>query len=84
MPNFHFHTHPVGHLFGDPHGSDLADFEAARAEALAAARRAIAERIRAGEVVDGQPFEIWDAAGRMLATVPFRDALRFSAAARHT
>ena len=82
MPNFHFHTRPGGHLFEDPDGSDLADFEAARAEALAAARRAIAERIRAGEVVDGQPFEIWDAAGRMLATVPFHDALKFSAAAR--
>lgn len=38
----------------------------------------------AGEVVDGQPFEIWDDAGRMLATVPFRDALKFCAAVRNT
>ena len=70
-------------MFEDPDGTDLADFEAARAEALVAARKGIAERIRAGEVVDGQPFEIWDAAGRMLATVPFHDALKFGAAARH-
>ena len=84
MPNFHFHTRRGGHLFGNPDGSDLPDFEAARAEALAAAREGIAARIRAGDVVDGQPFEIWDAAGRMLAIVPFRDALRFSVAGRST
>ena len=83
MPNFHFHTRRGGHLFEDPDGSYLPDFEAARAEALAA-RQGIAERIRAGEVVDGQPFEIWDAYGRLLAIVPFRDALRFSAAVRNT
>ncbi len=84
MPNFHFHARRNGRLFEDPGGSDPPDLEAARAEALAAAREGIAERIRAGEVVDGQPFEIWDAAGRMLATVPFRDALRFSVAGRST
>ena len=83
MPNFHFHTRRGGHLFENPDGSDLPDFEAARAEALAAGK-GIAERIRAGEVVDGQPFEIWDAAGRMLATIPFHEALKFSAAVRNT
>ena len=82
MPNFHFHTRRGGHRSGDPDGSDLPDLEAARAEALAAARQGIAERIRAGEVVDGQPFEIWDAAGRMLAIVPYHDALKFCAAVR--
>ena len=84
MPSFYFHIRVGGHLFEDPDGSYLPDFEAARAEALAAARQGIAERIRAGEVVDGQPFEIWDAYGRLLAIVPFRDALQFSAAVRNT
>ena len=84
VPNFYFHTRCGGHLFGDPDGGAPLDFQAARAEALAAARKGIAERIRAGEVVDGQPFEIWDAAGRMLATIPFHEALKFSAAVRNT
>ena len=84
MPNFHFHTRCGGHLFDDPDGGVPLDFEAARAEAIAAARQGIAARVRAGEVVDGQPFEIWDAAGRLLATVPFREALKFSAALRGT
>ena len=80
MPNFYFHTRRGGHLFESPDSVDLPDFEAARAEALAAARKGVAELIGAGEVVDGQPFEIWDAAGRMLAIVPYHDALKFCAA----
>lgn len=76
MPTFHFHIRVGGHLFEDPDGSDLPDLGAARAEALAAVREAVAEQIKTGEAVGGQSFEITDEAGRVLATVTYRDAFR--------
>ena len=76
MPVFHFHTRIDGHLFEDPDGSELPNLEAARAEAFAAAREAIAEQIRMGKSVGGRSFEIADEAGRILATVTSRDVLK--------
>ncbi len=76
MPSFYFHIRVGGHLFEDPDGSDLPDLEAARAEALAAVRGAVVEQIKTGKAVGGQSFEIMDAAGRVLATVTYRDAFR--------
>ena len=75
MPTFHFHVRDGGHLFEDPDGSDLPDLQAARAEALAAAREGVAEHIRAGKAVDGWSLEIADGAGRVLATVTHRDVV---------
>ena len=73
MPTFHFHTRIDGHLFEDPDGSELPTLEAARAEALVAAREGFAELIKTGKAVGGRSLEIADGAGRVLATVTFRD-----------
>jgi hypothetical protein len=78
MPKFYFHIVDGTELIEDPDGSELADLETARAEALQSARHLLADKVRAGQVVDGQRFEIRDADGHLLATVPFRDAIRFS------
>ena len=75
MPRFFFHVRDGDSLTEDPDGSELPDLAAALAEALAAARELAAERIKAGKGPDGRRFEIGDAAGRTLATVPFRAAL---------
>jgi hypothetical protein len=72
---FHFHVRDGGRVIEDPDGSELPNLEAARAEALAAAREAIAERIRTGKVVESRSFEITGEAGRVLATVTYRDVL---------
>ena len=53
MPTFHFHIRVGGHLFEDPDGSDLPELGAARAEALAAVREAVAEQIKTGKAVGG-------------------------------
>lgn len=75
MPNFHFHVRDGDRLIEDPDGSELPGLEAARAEALAAAREAFAEMIRTGRAVSGRRFEIADDAGRVLATVAIKDVL---------
>lgn len=76
MQTFYFHVRDGDALIEDPDGSDLPDLEAARAEALLAAREAVAEALRAGRAVDGRRFEIADDAGRVLASVGFRDVLK--------
>lgn len=76
MPRFYLHIRDGGRLIADPDGSDLPDLDAARAEALASAREILAEKVKVGGVLNGQRIEITDAAGAVLATVPFRDAMR--------
>jgi hypothetical protein len=78
VPRFYFHIIDGTTTILDPDGSELPDLAAARAEALQSARHLLADKLRAGEVVDGQKFEIRDGDGRLLATVPFRDAIRLS------
>ena len=75
MPTFFFHLRDGGELIEDPDGSDLPDLDAARAEAIAGAREAVAEGVRAGKPVLGRSVEIADGAGRVLATVTARDVL---------
>lgn len=76
MARFFFHVHGGdGPPIEDPEGGELPDLDAARAEALAAARGIVAEDLLAGRPVRERRFEIEDAAGRVLATVAFRDAL---------
>lgn len=76
MPRFYLHIRDNDRWIEDPEGSDLPNLEAARQEALAGARGILAEKLRAGEVLDGQTIEITDDAGMVQAVVPFRNALR--------
>jgi hypothetical protein len=78
VPRFYFHIIDGETVITDPDGSELPDLATAHAEALQSARHLLADRIRAGEVLDGQKFEIRDDEGTLLATVPFTDAIRFS------
>ena len=78
MPRFYFNIIDGQKRIEDPDGSELADLDAARAEALQSARHLLADKVRDGHIVDGQKFEIRDANGAVLATIPFRDAIRFS------
>ncbi|WP_267360036.1 MULTISPECIES: hypothetical protein [unclassified Methylobacterium] len=76
MARFFFHIRDGDQLITDPEGNELPDFDAARAEAHTFARHLLAERLRAGKVLDGQCFEITDAAGTLLAVVPMGEVLR--------
>jgi phage host-nuclease inhibitor protein Gam len=52
------------------------DSEAARVEALAAAREVLGDAIKAGQGQDNRQYEITDEAGQVLATIPLMDALK--------
>ena len=78
MPVFYLHMRDGDRLIEDPDGSDLPDIEAAREEARISARHLLADRLRAGKVVDGQRFEIVDEAGELRAVVMMRDVLKLA------
>lgn len=63
-------------LVRDDEGSELADLNAARAEALSVAGEMLANRIKAGRMLGYRMFEIADNTGSILITVPFRMALK--------
>jgi len=72
---FYFHQRTRNGLLDDPDGSDLPDLAAAIAEALVAARQLWAEAILQQRDRAGELFEITDEQGRLLISVPLRDAL---------
>lgn len=86
MPNFYLHLELEGRLVEDPDGSELPDLNAARAEALAAARDLWAAAIIKGEDLSDRRFIIFDEHGTEHVAFAFIDALpeglrkRFAAA----
>ena len=75
MPVFHFHVRDGGRLIEDPEGADLLDLDAARAEALAAARELRVQAAERGQALADRRFEIADEGGRVQATVAIKDVL---------
>ena len=62
-------------LIEDFEGEQYVDLNAAQDDAIVAARQMMAEKIRHGEVIDGQVIEICDEDGALVATVRFSDQL---------
>jgi hypothetical protein len=75
MPMFYFHIRQGDVLVEDPDGSELADLNAALAEATYDIRDLIAERIKAGTIVEPWKVEVVDANGAVLADVLFHDVI---------
>lgn len=75
MPNFYLYLEHNGHLVEDPDGSDLPDLDAARAEAIAAARDLWAAAILKGEDLSDRRFVIFDEHGTEHLAFAFIDAL---------
>lgn len=71
MARFYFHRRNGAGLFKDPDGSDLPDLDAARAEALEAARQLWAAAIIVQRDLSDDSFEITDDHGRHLMSPPF-------------
>lgn len=76
MPRYFLNIRDGSEFIQDHEGSVLPDIEAACREAIAAARDILAAKLRAGEVVNGQIFEITDEAGLVRVRLPMRDAIR--------
>lgn len=75
VPLFYLHSRCSDMLARDPDGSELPDLDAARREALAAARELWAEAIMHGKDLSACTFVIADEQGRQFLIVPFTDAL---------
>lgn len=75
---YHFHIRDGDVLIEDSEGSELPSLDAAHAEAIAGARSILAEKLKAGEVLDGQRFEIVDGSGTLRAVVPLKDAIKLA------
>ena len=76
MPRYYLHIRDGGELIEDMEGVDLPGVISAKDEAEQAARELLADKVRSGEIVDGQKFEICDAWGNRMLTVPFRSVLK--------
>lgn len=76
MPKFFFHIKTDDSFVEDLEGVELNGEKEAFDEATDAAREILAERVRSGEVVDGHEFEVRDANGTKVFSLPFRDVLR--------
>jgi hypothetical protein len=76
MPRFFLNVRDGDFLARDVEGIEAANLNAARAEALAAARDLVGDGIKNDQVQDKRLYEIADEAGRVLATVPLMDALK--------
>ncbi len=76
MTRFYFDVRRNGRLEEDKEGEELPSKEAAIEEAMAAARELVAEKVRTGDVVDGDAFEIRDEHGEVVHILPFRSVLR--------
>ena len=75
MARFYFHLQDGGNLVEDADGTELADVDAARQEAILAARDVLSDAIRAGRKKVPQAFVIADEAGRKLDVVPLAAVL---------
>jgi hypothetical protein len=75
MGRFYFHIRSGGRVIIDQEGSDFPDADAARQEALAAARQILAEAIKSGREYAPEDFIIADSEGRELEIVPFATVL---------
>jgi hypothetical protein len=72
MPRFFINVRSGNMLVEDPEGYNLPDLEAAREEALAAAREIMADGLKA-EKLDCDQLEIHDKTGQFLTKVLIRD-----------
>jgi hypothetical protein len=73
---FYLHIRDGEMLIADVEGQEFPDVTAAHAEAVRSAREMLAEKVRLGEIVDGQKIEIADEAGDVVDVVPFKETLR--------
>lgn len=75
MPRFYLHLRFGPDFVEDDEGYDLADVEAARAEAVAGVRSIISDEVRTGRINLAACIDIADASGSVLTTLRFRDAV---------
>ncbi len=76
MAHYYLHIRNGVEFTEDPEGADFPDLEAARTEAVGAARELMSEAILKGLLLLSHNVDIADEAGRVVLSVPFREAVR--------
>jgi hypothetical protein len=76
MPTYFFDLIKGSDLVEDDQGEDFVDIEAAKLEGLASARELLADAAKKGILATSPVYLIRNAAGDILATIPFKDALK--------
>ena len=76
MPTYFFDLIQGNELVEDDQGDDFADIEAAKLEGLASARELLADAAKKGILATSPVYLIRNAVGDILATIPFKDALK--------
>jgi hypothetical protein len=76
MPRYFFNYRVDGVLENDPEGTDFPLDDAARKEAEEGARELLANRVRLGDVVDGDELEVIADDGTVVFKVPLRSVLK--------
>lgn len=75
MPRYHFNLHNGLGSVPDEQGRELPDLEAARDEALKAARSIIADEVLQGRLDLSGRLEVTDSVGVLLVTLSFGEAV---------
>ena len=75
MARYYLNLYNHGGPVLDEEGHEVRDLEAARAQAIAGIRSILAEELLHGRLDLGGRMEIVDESGRILATIPFREAV---------
>ena len=75
MTRFHFNIRNGSGFVADEEGRELADAEAARAEAVKGARSILADEVLQGRLDLSGRIEVTDGAGRALFAVAYREAV---------
>ncbi|MCK8779103.1 hypothetical protein M0654_03795 [Rhizobium sp. NTR19] len=76
MPRYYFHIRSGGALQADIDGIDLPTHTAALEEAILGAREMVADRVRNGEEIGNEQFEVVDEDGKTIHVLPFRSVIR--------
>jgi hypothetical protein len=74
MVRFFFNVRNGADFLEDTEGVEMCNGDAAEQEAVLFAREVLGEFVLQGEILGSQAFEITDANGRIVATVPFKAA----------
>ena len=77
MTRYYFNIQRHGVLEEDPDGAEFETLQQAIEEAVLAARELLAERVRHGDVVDGDAFKITTEDGTVVHSLPLKSVLRF-------
>ena len=76
MPLYFFHCRAGDDYACDTYGLELPDPESAHAAAVDGVRSILSDEVRCGRLQVDQVFEVEDEYGRLVATVPFREAVQ--------